>query len=285
MKLLRYGPMGQEKPGLLDAKGAIRDLSEVLPDLDGNGISPASLERLGALDEQTLPVVEGNPRLGAPVAGVGKVIAIGLNYIDHAKEANMAIPSEPVVFMKAISCLCGANDDVIQPKYSTKMDWEVELGIVIGSKAQYVSVERALDHVAGYCVVNDVSERNYQLERGGQWDKGKGFDTFGPVGPYLVTQDEIGDVHNLDMWLDVNGERMQTGNTRTMIFDCAKIVSYLSECMTLMPGDLICTGTPPGVGMGMKPPRFLKVGDVMTLGIERLGEQRQRLVAFAEKQS
>jgi 2,4-didehydro-3-deoxy-L-rhamnonate hydrolase len=285
MKLLRYGPMGQEKPGLLDAKGAIRDLSEVLPDLDGNGISPASLERLGALDEQTLPVVQGNPRLGAPVAGVGKFIAIGLNYIDHAKEANMAIPSEPVVFMKAISCLCGANDDVIQPKYSTKMDWEVELGIVIGSKAQYVSVERALDHVAGYCVVNDVSERNYQLERGGQWDKGKGFDTFGPVGPYLVTQDEIGDVHNLDMWLDVNGERMQTGNTRTMIFDCAKIVSYLSECMTLMPGDLICTGTPPGVGMGMKPPRFLKVGDVMTLGIERLGEQRQRLVAFAEKQS
>jgi 2,4-didehydro-3-deoxy-L-rhamnonate hydrolase len=285
MKLLRYGPMGQEKPGLLDAKGAIRDLSEVLPDLDGNGISPASLERLGALDEQTLPVVEGNPRLGAPVAGVGKFIAIGLNYIDHAKEANMAIPSEPVVFMKAISCLCGANDDVIQPKYSTKMDWEVELGIVIGSKAQYVSVERALDHVAGYCVVNDVSERNYQLERGGQWDKGKGFDTFGPVGPYLVTQDEIGDVHNLDMWLDVNGERMQTGNTRTMIFDCAKIVSYLSECMTLMPGDLICTGTPPGVGVGMKPPRFLKVGDVMTLGIERLGEQRQRLVAFAEKQS
>jgi 2,4-didehydro-3-deoxy-L-rhamnonate hydrolase len=285
MKLLRYGPMGQEKPGLLDAKGAIRDLSEVLPDLDGNGISPASLERLGALDEQTLPVVEGNPRLGAPVAGVGKFIAIGLNYIDHAKEANMAIPSEPVVFMKAISCLCGANDDVIQPKYSTKMDWEVELGIVIGSKAQYVSVERALDHVAGYCVVNDVSERNWQLERGGQWDKGKGFDTFGPVGPYLVTQDEIGDVHNLDMWLDVNGERMQTGNTRTMIFDCAKIVSYLSECMTLMPGDLICTGTPPGVGMGMKPPRFLKVGDVMTLGIERLGEQRQRLVAFAEKQS
>jgi 2,4-didehydro-3-deoxy-L-rhamnonate hydrolase len=285
MKLLRYGPMGQEKPGLLDAKGAIRDLSEVLPDLDGNGISPASLERLGALDEQTLPVVEGNPRLGAPVAGVGKFIAIGLNYIDHAKEANMAIPSEPVMFMKAISCLCGANDDVIQPKYSTKMDWEVELGIVIGSKAQYVSVERALDHVAGYCVVNDVSERNYQLERGGQWDKGKGFDTFGPVGPYLVTQDEIGDVHNLDMWLDVNGERMQTGNTRTMIFDCAKIVSYLSECMTLMPGDLICTGTPPGVGMGMKPPRFLKVGDVMTLGIERLGEQRQRLVAFAEKQS
>src|SRR4051812_7515615 len=231
MKLLRYGPVGQEKPGLLDANGTIRDLSGVLPDLDGDGISPAGLERLAALDARTLLVVPGNPRLGVPVAGVGKFIAIGLNYTDHAKEANMAIPSEPVVFMKAISCLCGPNDDVIQPRHSTKIDWEVELGIVIGSKAQYVSVERALDHVAGYCVVNDVSERNYQLERGGQWDKGKGFDTFGPVGPYLVTRDEAGDAHDLGLWLDVNGERMQTGNTRTMIFDCATIVSYLSECM------------------------------------------------------
>jgi 2-keto-4-pentenoate hydratase/2-oxohepta-3-ene-1,7-dioic acid hydratase in catechol pathway len=280
MKLLRYGPAGQEKPGLFDADGTIRDLSGVLHDLDGNGISPASLERLAALDVRNLPVVAGNPRLGVPVAAVGKFIAIGLNYTDHAKEADMAIPSEPVVFMKAISCLCGSNDDVIQPKHSTKIDWEVELGIVIGSKAQYVSVERALDHVAGYCVVNDVSERNYQLERGGQWDKGKSFDTFGPVGPYLVTKDEVDDVHNLDLWLDVNGQRMQTGNTRTMIFDCARIVSYLSECMTLMPGDLICTGTPPGVGLGMKPPHFLKVGDVMTLGIEKLGEQRQQLVPF-----
>jgi 2-keto-4-pentenoate hydratase/2-oxohepta-3-ene-1,7-dioic acid hydratase in catechol pathway len=281
MKLLRYGPIGQEKPGFLDANGNIRDLSGMLADLDGNALSPASLKKLAALDLETLPVVPGNPRLGVPVAGVSKFIAIGLNYSDHAKEANMAIPSEPVVFMKALSCLCGPNDDVIQPKYSTKMDWEVELGIVIGTKAQYVSVERALDHVAGYCLINDVSERNYQLERGGQWDKGKGFDTFGPVGPYLVTQDEVGDVHNLEMWLDVNGERMQTGNTKTMIFDCAKIVSYLSECMTLLPGDLICTGTPPGVGMGMRPPRYLKVGDVMTLGIEKLGEQRQSVVPFS----
>lgn len=280
MKLLRFGPIGQERPGLLDSEGNIRDLSGVVPEIDGSTISPASLERLAALDVKRLPVVSGNPRLGTPVAGVSKFIAIGLNYTDHAKESNMPIPTEPIVFMKAPSCLCGPNDDVIQPKYSTKMDWEVELGIVIGSKAQYVSVEQALDHVAGYCVINDVSERNYQLERGGQWDKGKGFDTFGPVGPYLVTKDEVGDVQNLHMWLDVNGERMQTGNTRTMIFDCAKLVSYLSECMTLLPGDFICTGTPPGVGLGMKPPRYLQPGEVMTLGIEKLGEQRQRLVPF-----
>jgi 2,4-didehydro-3-deoxy-L-rhamnonate hydrolase len=280
MKLLRYGPAGQEKPGVLDADGTIRDLSGVVSDLDGEAISPAGLQRLAALDPRALPVVVGNPRLGVPVARSGKFIAIGLNFTDHAKEAGMAIPSEPIVFLKAISCLCGPNDDVMQPKYAIKMDWEVELGIVMGAKAQYVSVDRALDAVAGFCVINDVSERNYQLERGGQWDKGKGFDTFGPVGPYLVTKDEVGDVHNLDMWLDVNGERMQTGSTSTMIFDCAKIVSYLSECMTLMPGDLVCTGTPPGVGMGMKPPRFLKAGDVMTLGIEKLGEQRQRVVSF-----
>jgi 2-keto-4-pentenoate hydratase/2-oxohepta-3-ene-1,7-dioic acid hydratase in catechol pathway len=272
--------MGQEKPGLLDANGNIRDLSGVLSDLNGNALSPSTLKKVAALDVNTLPVVAGNPRLGVPVAGVSKFIAIGLNYSDHAKESNMAIPSEPVVFLKALSCLCGPNDDVIQPKYSTKMDWEIELGIVIGTKAQYVSTERALDHIAGYCLINDVSERNYQLERGGQWDKGKGFDTFGPVGPYLVTQDEVGDVHNLQMWLDVNGERMQTGNTSTMIFDCAKIVSYLSECMTLLPGDVICTGTPPGVGMGMRPPRYLKAGDVMTLAIEKLGEQRQRVVPY-----
>lgn len=281
MKLLRYGPVGQEKPGLLDTDNNIRDLSGVVSDLDGAALSPENLKKLTALDVQTLPVVTSKPRLGVPVTAVGKFIAIGLNFSDHAKEANMAVPSEPIVFMKAISCLSGPDDDVKQPKYSTKMDWEVELGIVIGSKAQYVGVEQALDYVAGYCLINDVSERNYQLERGGQWDKGKGFDTFGPIGPYLVTQDEVGDVHKLDMWLDVNGERMQTGNTRTMIFDCAKIVSYLSECMTLMPGDIICTGTPPGVGMGMKPPRFLKVGDVITLGIEKLGEQRQRIVAFS----
>jgi 2-keto-4-pentenoate hydratase/2-oxohepta-3-ene-1,7-dioic acid hydratase in catechol pathway len=280
MKLLRYGPVGQEKPGLLDASGNIRDLSGVLSDLNGDALSPSNLKKLAGLEIDKLPIVAGNPRLGVPVAGVSKFIAIGLNFSDHAAEANMAIPSKPIVFMKALSCLSGPNDDVIQPKYSTKMDWEVELGIVIGSKAQYVSVENALDHVAGYCLINDVSERHYQLERGGQWDKGKGFDTFGPVGPYLVTRDEIGDAKNLNMWLDVNGERMQTGNTNTMIFDCAKIVSYLSECMTLLPGDVICTGTPPGVGMGMKPARYLKVGDVMTLGIDNLGAQRQRVIPF-----
>jgi len=280
MKLLRYGPIGEEKPGLLDAEGQIRDLSRVVADLDGHALSPAALQKLASIDPKTLPSVSGAPRLGVPVANVSKFIAIGLNFSDHAREANMAIPSEPIVFLKAPSCLCGPNDDVIQPKYSTKMDWEVELGVVIGSKAQYVSVEDALTYVAGYCLVNDVSERNYQLERGGQWDKGKGFDTFGPVGPYLVTPDEVGDVHRLDMWLDVNGERMQSGNTSTMIFDCAKLVSYLSECMTLLPGDIIKTGTPPGVGMGMKPPRYLKPGDIMTLGIEKLGEQRQRVVPF-----
>ena len=280
MKLLRYGAVGQEKPGLLDADGTIRDLSGVIADLDGAALSPAAPKRLAALDPRTLPAVTGTPRYGVPVAKVGKFIAIGLNYSDHAKEAGMAIPTEPVVFMKAISCLVGPNDDVVRPKRSTKMDWEVELGIVIGAKAQYVPVERALEHVAGYCVVNDVSERNFQIERGGQWDKGKSFDTFGPVGPFLTTADEVGDVHALDMWLDVNGERMQTGNTRTMIFNCAEIISYVSEILTLMPGDVICTGTPPGVGMGMKPPRYLRVGDVMTLGIEKLGEQRQKLLEF-----
>jgi 2,4-didehydro-3-deoxy-L-rhamnonate hydrolase len=280
MKLLRFGPLGQEKPGLLDPDGSIRDLSGVIGDFDARTLSPEGLSELAAIDLSRLPIVSGKPRLGPPLPGVSKFVAIGLNFSDHAKESNMAIPSEPVVFMKAPSCLCGPEDDVIQPKHSTKMDWEVELGIVIGSKAQYVGVDEALDYVAGYCVVNDVSERNYQLERGGQWDKGKSFDTFGPVGPCLVTKDEVGDVHDLDMWLDVNGERMQSGSTRTMIFDCAKLVSYLSECMTLLPGDIITTGTPPGVGMGMKPPRFLKPGDVMTLGIEKLGQQQQRVVPF-----
>ncbi|MET0962380.1 MAG: fumarylacetoacetate hydrolase family protein [Noviherbaspirillum sp.] len=280
MKLLRYGPAGQEKPGLLDVDGNIRDLSGVVDDLDGQALAPSRLAQLAGIDPATLPVVSGPQRIGQPVANIGKFVAIGLNYTDHAKEANMAIPTEPVVFMKAISCLCGPSDDVIMPRDAIKLDWEVEIGIVIGAKAQYVSVADALDHVAGYCVVNDVSERHFQLERGGSWDKGKSFDTFGPVGPWLVTKDEVGDVQDLDIWLDVNGERMQTGNTRTMIFDCAKIVSYLSECMTLMPGDLIITGTPPGVGLGMKPPRFLKVGDVMTLGIDKLGEQRQQVVEF-----
>lgn len=284
MKLLRYGPPGQERPGIVDAQGAIRDLSSIVSDIDGEAVSPAGLHRLAELDLDTLPVVPGQPRLGVPIAGAPKFIAIGVNYRDHAIEAKMSIPTEPVVFMKATSCLSGPNDDVITPKHSTKMDWEVELGLVIGSKAQYVTVDSALDHVAGYCLINDVSERNFQLERGGQWDKGKSFDTFGPVGPYLVTRDEVGDAQNLDMWLDVNDERMQTGNSRTMIFDCARIVSYLSECMTLMPGDIIATGTPPGVGMGMTPQRFLKPGDVMTLGVAKLGQQRQRVIPFLDRQ-
>jgi 2-keto-4-pentenoate hydratase/2-oxohepta-3-ene-1,7-dioic acid hydratase in catechol pathway len=282
MKLLRFGPPGEEKPGVLDQDGHIRDLSGFVDDIDGAALSPAVLAKLAALNIDSLPTVSGNPRIGVPVKGSSKFIAIGLNYLDHAIEANMAVPTEPIVFLKAPSCLNGPNDDVIQPKYSTKLDWEVEIGMIIGKKAQYVSEEEALQYVAGYCVVNDVSERNYQLERGGQWDKGKGFDTFGPVGPYLVTCDEVGDPQNLDMWLEINGERMQTGNTRTMIFNCAKIISYLSECMTLLPGDIVITGTPPGVGMGMKPPRFLKPGDVVTLGIEKLGEQRQKIVPYLE---
>jgi 2-keto-4-pentenoate hydratase/2-oxohepta-3-ene-1,7-dioic acid hydratase in catechol pathway len=282
MKLLRFGPPGEEKPGVLDGKGAVRDLSALMEDIDSSALSPAMLAKIAALDVNALPIVRGTPRLGIPVKGTSKFIAIGLNYLDHAIEANMPVPAEPIVFLKAPSCLNGPDDDVMQPKHSTKLDWEVEIGMVIGKKAQYVSEEEALEYVAGYCVVNDVSERNYQLERGGQWDKGKGFDTFGPVGPYLVTRDEVGDPQNLDMWLDVNGERMQTGNTRTMIFNCAKIISYLSECMTLLPGDIVITGTPPGVGMGMKPPRFLKPGDVVTLGIEKLGEQRQQIVPYSD---
>jgi 2-keto-4-pentenoate hydratase/2-oxohepta-3-ene-1,7-dioic acid hydratase in catechol pathway len=234
---------------------------------------------------RTLPVVAGTPRLGVPVARVGKFVAIGLNYSDHAKEAGMAVPSEPVVFMKATSCLAGPNDDVVQPRRSTKLDWEVEIGIVIGSTARNVAADRALEHVAGYVLVNDVSERHFQLERGGTWDKGKSFDTFGPVGPWLVTPDEVGDVQDLSMWLDVNGERMQAGSTRTMIFSCAAVVAYVSEVMTLLPGDIITTGTPPGVGMGMKPPRYLKPGDVITLGIDKLGEQRQRVVAWDQREA
>jgi 2,4-diketo-3-deoxy-L-fuconate hydrolase len=281
MKLLRYGPIGQERPGLLDDQGRIRDLSAVIGDIDPSTIGSDGLKRLQSLDLATLPVVERQVRIGVPVAGIGKFVAIGLNYSDHAKEANMPIPTEPVVFMKATSCLCGPNDDVIKPRRSTKLDWEVELGIIIGATARDVSEADALNHVAGYCLVNDVSERNFQIERGGTWDKGKSFDTFGPVGPYLVTPDEVGDAHNLGMWLDVNGKRMQTGKSNTMIFSCAQIISYVSEVMTLFPGDLITTGTPPGVGMGMKPPRFLEAGDIMTLGIEKLGEQRQRVIAYS----
>jgi 2-keto-4-pentenoate hydratase/2-oxohepta-3-ene-1,7-dioic acid hydratase in catechol pathway len=280
MKLVRFGHLGKEKPGLIDAAGKLRDLSGVVPDLGPAQLSDAVLGKLLKLKTDKLPLVRGKPRLGCPVAGVGKFIAIGLNYSDHAKEAGMPIPKEPIVFTKAISCIQGPDDDVMLPKGSVKGDWEVELGVVIGKRARYVTQKAALEHVAGYCLSNDVSEREFQLERGGQWDKGKGCDTFGPLGPWLVTRDEIANPQKLAMWLDVNGQRMQTGNTRTMIFSVARIVSHLSEYMTLMPGDVIITGTPPGVGLGMKPQRFLKAGDVMTLGIEGLGTQTQRVVPF-----
>jgi 2,4-diketo-3-deoxy-L-fuconate hydrolase len=281
MKLLRYGPLGREKPGMLDEDGKIRALSEFIEDLDLRALGTLGLKKLRRLDPASLPLVRGKPRLGCPVANVSKFIAVGLNYSDHAAEAGMAIPKEPIIFTKAVSCIGGPNDRIIIPKGSTKTDWEVELGIVIGTKAQYVSEKEALKYVAGYCVIDDVSERNYQLERGSQWDKGKGCDTFGPIGPWLVTSDEMPDPHNLAMWLDVNGKRCQSGNTRTMIFDSAHLVSYISQFMTLVPGDIITTGTPPGVGMGMKPPRYLKAGDVVTLGIEGLGEQRQEVVAYS----
>jgi len=281
MKLLRYGPEGQERPGLLDGEGRVRDLSNHLPDIGPDCLTPAGLAMLAGLDAQSLPLVDGATRLGVPVARVGKFIAIGLNYADHAEESNLPIPEEPVVFTKTTSSLNGPNDTVMLPKDSAKSDWEVELGIVIGRRASYVEEAEALEHVAGYCVVNDVSEREYQIERGGTWDKGKGCDTFGPVGPWLVTKDEVPDPQALGMWLDVNGERMQTGNTKTMIFGVAEIVSYLSRFMTLLPGDIVTTGTPPGVGMGKKPkPVFLKPGDVMTLGIDGLGEQRQDVVSW-----
>jgi 2,4-didehydro-3-deoxy-L-rhamnonate hydrolase len=283
MKLLRHGPSGQERPGILDAEGKIRDLSGKIDDIDGDKLSPAKLKELAAIDPSTLPVVEGNPRLGAPVARIGKFIAVGLNFSDHAAESGLPVPQEPVVFTKAISSITGPNDNVTIPRGSKKTDWEVELGVVIGTRASYVNKDNALAHVAGYVVVNDVSEREYQIERGGTWDKGKGCDTFGPIGPWLVTADEVGDVQNLSMWLDVNGERKQTGTTATMIFDVATLVSYISEFMTLMPGDVITTGTPPGVGMGMKPePQYLKAGDVVRLGIEKLGEQQQTFVAWGE---
>lgn len=280
MKLVRYGKPGKEKPGLIDAAGKLRDLSGVVPDIGPAQLTDAVLARLLKLKTDKLPLVRGKPRMGAPVNGIGKFIAIGLNYSDHAKEAGMPIPKEPIVFTKAISSIQGPDDDVMLPRGSVKGDWEVELGVVIGKQARYVTQKSALDYVAGYVLSNDVSEREFQLERGGQWDKGKGCDTFGPLGPWLVTKDEIPNPQKLAMWLDVNGQRMQTGNTRTMIFSVARIVSHLSEYMTLMPGDVIITGTPPGVGMGMKPPRFLKAGDVITLGIEGLGTQTQRVVPF-----
>ncbi|MBB3954092.1 fumarylacetoacetate hydrolase family protein [Novosphingobium sediminicola] len=274
MKLVRYGAVGAEKPGLIDAQGQLRDLSAHVADITPDWLAPDRLAALQALDVEALPVVDSASRLGAPFCGTRQFIAIGLNYSDHAEEAGMAIPAEPIMFTKGVSCIQGPNDDVRRPRGSEKMDWEVELGIVIGTRAAYVDKDKALDHVAGYVVCDDLSEREYQLERGGTWDKGKGCDTFGPVGPWLVTRDEVGDGQNLGMWLDVNGQRMQTGNTSTMIFDCATIVSYVSQFMVLLPGDIITTGTPPGVGMGMKPPVFLKEGDVVELGIEKLGSQR-----------
>jgi 2-keto-4-pentenoate hydratase/2-oxohepta-3-ene-1,7-dioic acid hydratase in catechol pathway len=283
MKLLRYGPKGAEKPGLLDAEGKIRDLSGHVADITGAQLSPASLKALAAIDPATLPVVEGSPRYGVPVNGVSKFIAVGLNFADHAAESNLPIPAEPVLFTKAVSCLTGPNDPVMIPRGSEKTDWEVELGVVIGSRASYVTEDEALDYVAGYVLINDVSERAFQIERGGTWDKGKGCDTFGPVGPWMVTSDEVGDPQNLGMWLDINGARKQDGSSKTMIFPISKLVSYISEFMTLEPGDLITTGTPPGVGMGQKPePVYLKAGDEIRLGIEKLGEQRQIVVAWSK---
>lgn len=279
MKLVRYGTAGLEKPGLIDAQGALRDLSAHIADLRGEHLSSESLARLAALDAASLPEVPGNPRLGPCVAGTGKFVCIGLNYSDHAAEAGMQAPSEPIVFMKATSAIVGPNDDVLIPRGSEKTDWEVELAIVIGRTAKYVSEADALDYVAGYCVANDVSERAFQIERQGQWTKGKSCDTFGPIGPWLVTRDEVADPGNLDLWLKVNGETMQQGSTRTMIFGVAHIVSYLSQFMSLQPGDVIATGTPPGVGMGKKPQRFLKPGDVVELGVAGLGAQRQTMRA------
>jgi 2,4-diketo-3-deoxy-L-fuconate hydrolase len=284
MKLLRYGPRGAEKPGLLDADGQIRDLSGVVSDITGAQLSPESLAKLAAIDPATLPLVEGSPRYGVPVGNVGKFLAIGLNFADHAKEAGLEPPPEPIFFTKATSCLNGPNDDVMLPKDAVKGDWEVELGVVIGKRARYVEQAQALDYVAGYVLVNDVSERAFQKELGSQWDKGKGCDTFGPVGPWLVTADEVGDCQNLDMWLDLNGKRMQTGNSRTMIFGVAELIAYMSRFVTLEPGDILTTGTPPGVGEGQKPDKiFLKAGDVMRLSIEKLGEQQQTVVAWTKE--
>jgi 2-keto-4-pentenoate hydratase/2-oxohepta-3-ene-1,7-dioic acid hydratase in catechol pathway len=285
MKLVRYGQVGKEKPGLIDADGRLRDLSSVVKDISPDQLNDKALAKLAKVKIDKLPLVRGKKRFGTPISYTSKFIAIGLNYADHAAESNMPIPKEPIVFTKTISCIQGADDDVMLPKGSKKTDWEVELGIVIGTRTRYVTQKDALNHVAGYCVVNDVSEREYQLERGATWDKGKGCDTFGPVGPWLVTRDEVPNPQALGMWLDVNGVRYQTGNTKTMIFGVAKLVSYVSQFMTLEPGDIITTGTPPGVGMGVKvdgksAPVYLKRGDVMHLGIDGLGEQTQKVVAF-----
>lgn len=280
MKLLRYGPAGKEKPGLLDDDGILRDLSGVIDDVTGAVLSDAQLKKIAAVDATTLPEIKDDVRIGACVSKVGKFICIGLNYSDHAAETGQAIPEEPIVFMKATTSICGPNDDIEIPRGSVKTDWEVELGVVIGARAKYVSVEKALDHVAGYCAVNDVSERAFQAERSGQWVKGKSHDTFGPIGPWLVTRDEIPDPQNLDMWLEVDGHRYQDGNTKTMIFDVATVVSYLSEFMTLEPGDIITTGTPPGVGLGQKPePIYLELGQEIKMGVEGLGVQSQKMIA------
>lgn len=280
MKLARFGSASNEKPGIIDAAGKLRDLSSIISDITPESLSDEALAKLRDIDLQKLPVVEDEYRFGSPITNVGKFIAIGLNYTDHAHETGLPIPKEPIVFSKATTCIQGPNDPIMLPRGSVKTDWEVELGVVIGRKARYVDKENALDFVAGYCTINDVSEREFQLERSSQWDKGKGCDTFGPIGPWLVTRDEITDPHNLPMWLEVNGVRMQTGNTNTMIFNVADIVSHVSQFMTLMPGDIITTGTPPGVGSAKNPPRFLQAGDVVTLGIEGLGDQRQIVIPF-----
>ena len=279
MKLCRYGNPGQEKPALVDSSGKLRDLSKVLKDIDPAALSPEALSKLAATKPESLPLVEGNPRIGVPVNGISKYVAIGLNYSDHAAEANMQVPTEPIIFMKALSSICGPNDDTVQPKNSTKLDWEVELAIVIGRKALYVSEANALDYVAGYCLANDVSERAFQLQSS-QWDKGKGCDTFGPTGPWLVTTDEVPDPHALGMWLEVDGKRYQNGNSGNMIFRIPAIISYLSTMMSLHPGDVISTGTPAGVGLGQKPPVYLRPGNVVRLGIDKLGEQRQVVKAY-----
>ena len=279
MKLVRFGEKGAERPGLVDAEGGLRDLSGVIDDLAGDVL--ADLAPLAMIEPDILPLVEGSPRLGPCIGGTGKFIGIGLNYADHAAEAGMQVPPEPVMFLKANSCICGPNDAVPIPRGSEKTDWEVELGVVIGRPGKYIDAGDAFDHVAGYCVVNDISERAYQIERAGQWDKGKGCDNFGPIGPWLVTRDEVPDPQNLKMWLDVNGKRMQDGSTATMVYGVAHLVSYLSQFFTLPPGDIIPTGPPPGVGMGMRPPQYLKPGDVVELGIEGLGQQRQEMVADA----
>jgi len=283
MRLVRYGRPGKEKPGLIDDEGKLRDLSGVIADIGAEQLSPKALRKLEKIPQASLPLVRGNPRYGVPVARVGKFIGIGLNYSDHAAEIGMQPPKEPVVFMKAVTCINGPDDPVMLPQGSKKTDWEVELGVVIGTRAQYVSEADALNYVAGYCVVNDLSERAFQLEMGTQWDKGKGCDTFGPIGPWLVTQEDIYDVQKLDLYLDLNGKRMQTGCTETMVFSVAQIISYLSKFMTLEPGDVIATGTPPGVGQARKPQRFLKKGDTLRLGIAGLGEQQQDVIAWQAK--